>query len=262
MRHVCLSVLILSGCGASHDEYAQRSQIPAEDIRSGYEFLQPETQSLQNDEFANPGFLWVDKGRALFNQSPENGMRACSSCHSSDSQPVSASAAHYPAIDEKTGKLVNLEARINLCRERYQAFAPLQYESDELLGLTAYLSHLAQGEPISVNIEGPAKAYYDAGEDYFFLRKGQFNLACSQCHNEQWGKKLRGDTISQGHGNAFPAYRMEWQTFGSLHRRMRDCDAGIRAEPLEYGSETYTAVELYLAKRAEGLSMESPGVRR
>ena len=55
---------------------------------------------------------------------------------------------------------------------------------------------------------------------------------------------------------------MEWQTFGSLHRRLRDCDSGIRAEPLDYGSETYTAVELYLAKRAEGLAMESPGVRR
>ena len=28
---------------------------------------------------------------------------------------------------------------------------------------------------------------------------------------------LRGDRISQGHPNAWPAYRLEWQTFGSLH---------------------------------------------
>ncbi|MEZ6001140.1 sulfur oxidation c-type cytochrome SoxA [Hyphomonas sp.] len=254
--------LVLAGCSEDHDRVAQPSQIAPEDIQSGYDFLQPETQSLQDDEFANPGYLWVDKGQALFNQAPENGGPTCSSCHSDDSRPVSKAAAHYPAIDELTGKLVNIEARINLCRERYQDLSPLEYESDELLGLTAYLSHLAQGEPVSVKIDGPAKKYYAAGEEYFFLRKGQFNLACSQCHNEHWGEKLRGDTISQGHGNAFPAYRMEWQTFGSLHRRLRDCDSGIRAEPLEFGSETYTAVELYLAKRAEGLAMESPGIRR
>ena len=262
MRRAYLLALILTGCSENHERIAEQSQISSADLRSGYEFLQPETQALQDDAFANPGYLWVDKGKALFNQSPEHGEPACSSCHSDDSRPVSKAAAHYPAIDEQSGKLVNLESRLNLCRERSQGLAPLEYESDDLLGLTAYLSHLAQGEPVSVTIDGQARKYYDAGEDYFFLRKGQFNLACSQCHNEHWGDKLRGDTISQGHGNAFPAYRMEWQTFGSLHRRLRDCDSGIRAEPLEYGSETYTAVELYLAKRAEGLAMESPGVRR
>jgi sulfur-oxidizing protein SoxA len=262
MRRALLLAFILAGCSEEHEQIAQESQILPEDIKSGYEFLQPETQALQDDEFANPGFLWVDKGRALFHQAPDSGAPACTSCHGDDSRPVSKAAAHYPAVDEPSGQLVNLEARINLCRVRYQDLAPLEYESDGLLGLTAYLAHIAQGEPISVKVDGPAKKYYDAGEDYFFLRKGQFNLACSQCHNEHWGDKLRGDTISQGHGNAFPAYRMEWQTFGSLHRRLRDCDSGIRAEPLESGSETYTAVELYLAKRAEGLPMESPGVRR
>ena len=262
MRRLSLLVLVLAGCGQSPDRIAKFSEVPPGDIKSGYEFLQPETQSLQDDDFANPGFLWVDKGEALFHQPPENGKPACASCHTEDSHPVSEAAAHYPAIDAQTGKLVNLEARINLCRERHQELSPLAYESDDLLGLTAYLAHLAQGVPVSVDVSGPARKYYDAGEDYFFLRKGQFNLACSQCHNEHWGDKLRGDTISQGHGNAFPAYRMEWQTFGSLHRRLRDCDAGIRAEPLEYGSETYTAVELYLAKRAEGLAIESPGIRR
>ncbi|HAE27217.1 MAG TPA: sulfur oxidation c-type cytochrome SoxA [Hyphomonas adhaerens] len=262
MRHLSLLVLVLAGCGSPQDQYAQDSQILPADIRSGYEFLQPETQSLQDDDFANPGFLWIDKGEALFNRHPDNGKRTCASCHTEDSRPVADAAAHYPAIDEQTGKLVNLEGRINLCRERYQQLPPLEYESEDLLSLTAYISNLARGVPIAVDITGPARKYFDAGEDYFFLRKGQFNLACSQCHNEHWGDKLRGDTISQGHGNAFPAYRMEWQTFGSLHRRLRDCDTGIRAEPLEYGSETYTAVELYLAKRAEGLAMESPGIRR
>ncbi len=262
MRRVCLLALVLAGCGRPQDQYAQDSQISPADIRSGYVFLQPETRSLQDDAFANPGFLWIDKGDTLFNRHPDNGKESCASCHTEDSRPVVEAAAHYPAIDQQTGKLVNLEGRINLCRERYQDLPPLEYESDDLLSLTGYISSLAHGVPVKVDITGPARKYYDAGEDYFFLRKGQFNLACSQCHNEHWGDKLRGDTISQGYGNAFPAYRMEWQTLGSLQRRLHDCDTGIRAEPMAYGSETYTAVELYLAKRAEGLAMESPGIRR
>ena len=73
---------------------------------------------------------------------------------------------------------------------------------------------------------------------------------------------LRGDRLSQGHPTAFPGYRLEWQTFGSLHRRIRDCDARVRAEPYALGSEICIALELYLAWRAGELPIESPGVRR
>lgn len=262
MRQLAILALILAGCSAPEEERAPQRQLAPEDVQSGYAFLQPETKALQDDDFSNPGFLWVDRGESLFHQSTADSSPACATCHTEDSQPLEGVAAHYPTIDDTTGKLVNLEARINLCRVRHQDLAPLDYESDDLLGLTAYVTRLAYGTPISVNVSGRAAEYYNAGQDYFFQRKGQFNLACSQCHNEHWGEQLRGDTISQGHGNAFPAYRLEWQSFGSLHRRLRDCDAGIRAEPLDYGSETYTAVELYLAKRAEGLTVESPGIRR
>ncbi|MCI4643622.1 MAG: sulfur oxidation c-type cytochrome SoxA [Hyphomonadaceae bacterium] len=235
--------------------------LPRGVVRSGYEFLQPETRILQDDDFENPGLLWVQQGAVLF-ETPMQGGPACASCHGEGGRLLTGAAAHYPAMESQSGELVNLEGRINLCRERYQGAPALAYESSELLALTAYTASLARGMEQSVNITGAAAPYYDAGRAYFFARKGQYNLSCHQCHDENWGRQLRGDTISQGHGNAFPAYRLEWQDFGSLHRRLRDCDSGIRAEPLPYGSETYVAVELYLAKRAEGLVMESPGVRR
>ena len=260
-RLFLLGLICLTACGKAENASARDSALKPEDVRSGYDFLQADTKALQDDDFANPGFLWVDKGNTLFH-SAVGAAPACSSCHDAAGQSLKGVAAHYPKVDTESGELVNLEARINLCRVRHQDLAPLEYESDDLLGLTAYIASLSRGTPISVDVSGPAAKYYEEGRDYFFLRKGQFNLACSQCHNEHWGQKLRGDTISQGHGNAFPAYRLVWQDFGSLHRRLHDCDTGIRAEPQPYGSETYMAVELYLAKRAEGLPMESPGVRR
>ncbi|WP_084421305.1 sulfur oxidation c-type cytochrome SoxA [Henriciella litoralis] len=255
-------LLLLAGCtepSAPADTGAELSR--PEPLQSGSTFLQPDTRALQEDDFANPGMLWVERGEALFHEA-RDGHPACASCHEGEDTNLAGVAAHYPAIDDETGELMNIEARINACRTRHQSLEPLAYESEDLLALTAYVAELSRGEPIEVDISGAASPWFEKGRDYFFTRRGQLNLACTQCHDDNWGKQLRGDTISQGHGTGFPGYRLEWQTFGSLQRRLRDCDAGVRAEPLDYGSDDYLAVELYLAKRAEGLPLESPGVRR
>lgn len=255
-----LFLLALSACApASTDiELTPEANLPVDQIISGTEFLTADTRALQADSFANPGFLWVDRGAALFRAAPESGP-ACQSCHDNGLGGV---AARYPAIDAASGDLFNLEGRINQCRIDHQGTTPLPYESEDLLALTAYVANQSQGMPIAVNTAGPAEEYLAAGERYFRTRRGQFNLSCQQCHTETWGKQLRGDTISQGHSNGFPAYRLEWQSLGSLQRRLRDCDTGVRAEPLPYGDPVYVAVELYLAARAQGLEIESPAVRR
>jgi sulfur-oxidizing protein SoxA len=56
-------------------------------------------------------------------------------------------------------------------------------------------------------------------------------------------------------------YRLEWQGVGSLHRRMRNCLVGIRAEPWPLGAPEYVELEMYLMWRARGMPLESPGVR-
>ncbi len=73
---------------------------------------------------------------------------------------------------------------------------------------------------------------------------------------------LLAEPISQGQSNGYPAYRFEWQTMGSLHRRLRACQIGIRAEQSPPGSQELLDLELYLAWRAQGLPIEAPGVRR
>jgi sulfur-oxidizing protein SoxA len=68
--------------------------------------------------------------------------------------------------------------------------------------------------------------------------------------------------VSQGQPNGYPAYRLEWQKLGSLHRRLRSCLFGLHAELPPFGSELLNELELYLAWRAKGLPIESPAVRR
>ena len=116
--------------------------------------------------------------------------------------------------------------------------------------------------PARITIDGPARSFFEAGRQFFFTRQGQLNLACAQCHDGQWGQQLRGDRISQGHGNGYPIYRLEWQTVGSLHRRLRSCSIGVRAEPYDSGAQEYVNLELFLAWRARGLPVETPAVRR
>ena len=116
--------------------------------------------------------------------------------------------------------------------------------------------------PLAPSVGGLARPFFEAGRQAYLTRVGQLNLACGHCHDAYYGKMLRGDRISQGHGNGYPAYRFEWQSVGSLHRRLRACHLGVRAEPFSYGAPEYVNIELYLAWRASGLGIETPAVRR
>ena len=229
--------------------------IAAMESVSGYEFQSPDIQALQRDTFGNPAVLWVDQGLALFNAGP----KSCRSCHGSN---LSKAAGSHPKYAKDQQQVLNLEQRINACRLEYQKQPPLEYESKELLSLTAYLVELARGESVQISLDEESIDTFKTGQNYYFERRGQLNIACNQCHDNNVGRMLRGDKLSQGQPVGYPIYRLEWQSLGSLHRRFRSCNIGVRAEPFQSGSPEYVALELYLAWRAKGLLLEGPGVRR
>jgi sulfur-oxidizing protein SoxA len=49
--------------------------------KSGYEYLKPESQRLQDDDFENPGLLAVENGEFLFNQQDKVSGKSCIDCH-------------------------------------------------------------------------------------------------------------------------------------------------------------------------------------
>lgn len=232
------------------------------ELRSGSAFTSPEVRTQERDEFANPGMLWVERGTRLFREPAGSAKQACSSCHDAARMPMRGVAARYPAIDAKSGKLFNLADRIIECRVTHQRAARPEWESEELLALTAYVMRESRGLPITANITGPARRHFEAGRVLYEQRSGQMNLACMHCHDQLWGKTLFNERISQGHANAFPIYRLNWQSAGSIERRLRACYSGIRAEMMPYGAPEHRELELYLAWRAQGLPIETPGVRR
>ena len=233
-----------------------------EPLPSGTAFLSEALRARQQDPAMNPGMLWVDAGRALWDDPAGAAGRSCADCHGDAADSMAGVAARYPAWSRAAGELLNLEGRINRCRTEHQQADALAYESESLLSLTAFVARQSLGMPMQVRIDGPAAAYYRAGEALFHQRQGQLNLSCSQCHDDHAGHRLRGDTISYGLGNGYPVYRLEWQSLGSLHRRLRACSLGVRALRFDYGSPAYLALELYLAHRAAGVPVETPALRR
>ena len=231
-------------------------------LKSGIEFASADVRGMQADDFANPGMLWVARGEKLWSEPAGRSSKSCASCHDEAAKSMKGVAPRYPRIDPGAARLVNLEGRINICRSRHQEAEPLAYETEALLALTAYVAHQSRGMPVAVTVDWQNRRNFERGRDLYYQRLGQINLSCAHCHEQNWGKRLLGETISQGHGNAYPIYRLEWQATGSLHRRLRSCFFGVRAEMPAAGSEDFLDLELYLAWRARGLPMETPGVRR
>ena len=230
--------------------------------RGGIEFQSADVRALQADEFANPGMLWVTRGETLWSQARGAAANSCASCHGDGRQSMRGVAAGYPKHSTALGRVANLEERINTCVRANQRAEPFGWESPELLALTAYVARQSAGMAATVSIAGDAKAAHERGRALYHQRQGQLHLSCTQCHDRMWGRTLLAETVSQGHPADWPAYRLEWQSLGSLQRRLRACYFGVRAEMPAFGAADLVALELYLADRGRGVAASAPGVRR
>jgi sulfur-oxidizing protein SoxA len=252
------TLLATAGIAASH---LAAGEIPQAERRSGYSFMTPDTQAIQNGDTANPGMLWVLDGEVLWKSKAGAAAKACADCHDDARTSMKGVAARYPAFDKEAGRPVDLEQRVNLCRTRHQQATPLAYESRDLLALSAYIARQSRGVAIAANTDPQLEPFIAKGRELFMQRQGQLNLGCANCHNDNWDKRLAGSAITQAHPTGYPLYRLEWQSLGSLQRRLRACMSGVRAQAYDYGAPELVELELYLMSRARGMPLETPAVR-
>jgi L-cysteine S-thiosulfotransferase len=258
-RTIAVAVLLI-GAGIAVPSLSA-TEIPQGERRSGYDFMTPDTQAIQNDDTANPGMLGVLDGDALWKSKTGAAGKACADCHEDARASMKGVAARYPAFDTTLGRPVNLEQRINLCRVQHQQTTPLAYESHDLLALAALVAQQSRGVPIVAGTDPQLEPFVARGRELFTRRQGQLNLGCANCHDDNWDKRLAGSAITQAHPTGYPLYRLEWQSLGSLQRRMRACMTGVRAQAYDYGAPELVELELYLMSRAQGMPIETPAVR-
>ncbi|MGA0882260.1 MAG: sulfur oxidation c-type cytochrome SoxA [Burkholderiaceae bacterium] len=230
------------------------SQTPPNTPRSSFLDMSPENQALQRHPEQSPALLERMNGERTW-------AAQCLACHGelSSMGPI---VRRFPRLHK--GHVQRLSDQINDCRVTRLRKSAIGVHDPEMLSLSLVLQQSANGlawTPVSP-ADGPAaSAHLAQGQRLFEARLGQLNLSCAQCHNDLAGQRLGGAVIPQGHPNGYPIYRLEWQAVGSLERRIRNCNIGVRAEPLDPASQEMRALVAYLAHRARGMPLEGMAVR-
>lgn len=229
--------------------------------RSGYEFITSETRVMQDDDFANPGLLAVDRGKELFKQKQKNSNRSCADCHGEDGEKLNIkNIARYPVYNDEKKDIITLQKQISNCRVAINE-QTLNTDHPDLIALETFVRNRAVGEIVNVQVDGPVSKLLEKGEALFTTRNGLIDMSCYHCHSLYPGQMIRGQKISQGQANGFPAYRLATGEVTSLHQRIQQCLTLLRAEPFATDSDEIKQLGLYLMSRSNGLAIETPAVR-
>lgn len=232
-----------------------------DEILSGWRFRSAETQALQMDDFDNPGMIFVDQGMDDWGTVEGSEEKSCASCHGDVEESMAGVRAEYPKWNENAGEVRTIAQMVNECRTDRMGADALGYTSAKMARMEALISVQSRGMPVNVAIDGPATATWELGKDMFYTRTGQLDLSCASCHEVNFGNNIRSDHLSQGQINGFPVYRLKNAKLTTPHGRFKGCVRDTRAETYKPGSDEFVALELYVASRGNGLSVEGVSVR-
>jgi len=254
--------LILNG----ETEMVTKTAAPAhlsdelDEIYSGWLFRSTETRAMQADDFDNAGMVFVEQAIEDWNTVAGSEGKSCASCHG---EPESMKGVRpvYPKWNEAAGEVRTLEMQINDCRTTRMGAEPLKYAKAPIDRMVALISSVSRGMPVDVAIDGPAAEMWEKGKEIYYTRTGQLELSCASCHEQSYGMMIRADHLSQGQINGFPVYRLKNAKLTGAHGRFKGCVRDTRAETYSPGSADFVALELYVASRGNGLSVEGPSVR-
>ncbi len=231
-----------------------------DEVISGWHFRGDETRVMQADDFDNPGMIFVEKAKDTWNMAEGSEGKSCADCHGAPEEMAGVRPV-YPKWNEEAGEVRTMEMQINDCRENRMGAEPWKYTGDDMVNMTALIASVSRGMPVNVAWDGPAQSTWETGKELYYTRFGQLELACASCHEQNTGKMIRADHLSQGQTNGFPVYRLKNTKLNAVHGRFKGCVRDTRAETFAPGSPEFIALELYVATRGNGLGVEGPSVR-
>ncbi len=231
-------------------------------------YAMSEDKRLQFDDIMEfPPFEdLVDKGEALWKAPFKNG-KTYSSCFSGSDETLRTT---YPKWNAAKGKVDTLEQAIINCRVK-NGEKKIGSGKGKLAYMSAYLTGIAEGSVINVIVpKGDAKALaaYNQGKNEFYAKRGQLNLSCANCHVDNPGQRIRGNTLSPalGHVTHFPVWRGKWAKkkgdgFGTIQRRYGGCNKQVRAKPRKRQKDAYTNLEYFHTAMSNGLEISGTEYR-
>jgi sulfur-oxidizing protein SoxA len=217
-------------------------------------------QWLEMEDFP-PYEIAIEDGEAAFNETFANG-KTYADCFANEGIGVKQD---FPYFDTDSGEIITLEYAINKCRTANGEQA-LPWLTGKLAEISAYMAYTSRGKRMSVVVpdDPRALAAYESGKEYYFTRRGQLEFACENCHMQSAGNLLRADPLSAvlGQASHWPVYRSKWGEIGTLHKRFKECNSQVRAQPYEAQSQIYRELEYFLSYMSNDLEMNGPASRR
>jgi len=229
-----------------------------DEILSGWRFRSEGTQAMQMDDFDNPGMSAVDAAAEAWDTVEGSEGKSCASCHGAAEDSMAGVRAVYPKWNDAAEEVRTLAMQINDCRENKMGADKYGYTSGDMAAMEALITLQSRGMPVNVAIDGPVQATWEAGKELYYTRTGQLDLSCANCHEDNYGNMIRADHLSQGQINGFPVYRLKNTKLNTVHDRFKGCVRDTRAETFKPGGAEFIALELYVASRGNGLSVEGP----
>jgi sulfur-oxidizing protein SoxA len=202
----------------------------------------------------------IDKGRKLWETPFKNG-KTYADCLPNGGKQI---AGNFPMFDDASGKVVTLSDAINACRTASGEEAYKVDDAKTMGLLTAYMRTLSDGMLMNIKVEGPkALAAYEDGKKSFFSRAGQLNFACSSCHVQNAGNRLRSELISPAIGQAvhWPVFR-GGDSLVTLQGRYVGCYKSVRAVSAPAGSTKLNNLEYFHSAISNGLPMKASVFRK
>jgi L-cysteine S-thiosulfotransferase len=272
---VVLAVCLFGGAASPPD-----SSTPAADQKAFQDYFRSRFPGVPFADFANGPYAvdaamrkqWeeimqfppydfaLDEGKTAFAVKFANG-KSYADCFANGGIGV---RQNYPYFDTKTGDVVTLDLAINRCREA-NGEKPLKYGTGMMASLTAYMAETSRGKSFDIKIpdDPRAREAYEAGKQFFYTRRGQLNFSCASCHVTAAGQRMRGDILAPAIGilAAFPIYRSDWGSMGTIDRRFTTCSAQMRSVPLPPQDVAYRNLEYFLSYMGNGVPISGPGTR-
>lgn len=191
---------------------------------------------------------------------------------------IKGASAQLPRYFEDTKRVQDLESRLMTCMETLQGIPQAEVVKGtfgkgvrkDVEAIVAYIVTQSKGMKVNVPANHPKeKEMVALGEKIFYLQGGPMDFSCASCHAVD-DKRIRMQdlpnlTKSKGAADgwgSWPAYRVSSGTFWTMQRRLNDCYRQQRMPYPIYGSDATIALSIFMANKANGGEIQTPGIKR
>ena len=238
-------------------------------------------REMINDPMANPGYLNVDRGEALWTTARGEKNVSLEKCDLGEGPgKLEGAYARLPRYFKDTDSVMDIEQRLLWCMKTVQGLDTKDVVARKFSGpgktsdmedLVAFIGNKSNGMKMEAQVNHPKeKEALALGERIFYTRASVLDFSCATCHLDS-GRRIRLQPLPQlskpgrdarDVAGSWPAYRVSQSASRTMQHRLFDCFWQSRMPPLDYAAPATTALMLYLNKMGNGAEINVPSIKR